>query len=187
VAGVKLDPAEGRRLAARLAARDESALRELHRLYARGVYAFARQRLRDDAQSEEAVAETFFQLWRHAGRFRGESQLSTWIFGIARNVVLNMLRARGPETDDLDEDMPDEDLGVFDRVAQAELRAGILRCLEGLTDVHRECLVLVFYEGLSLAEVATVQGCPENTVKTRLFHARRNIKGCVARLRERES
>jgi RNA polymerase sigma-70 factor (ECF subfamily) len=184
VTAVRLDPGAAARLAARLAARDEAALRELHALYARGVFAFARQRLRDDALAEEAVADTFFEVWRHAGRFRGESQLSTWIFGIARNVVSNALRARKPAADELDEALPAGDLGTFEQVAQRELRERMGHCLEGLSDVQRECLVLVFYEGLSLAEVAEVQGCPENTVKTRLFHARKNIKDCIARFRE---
>ena len=44
---------------------------------------------------------------------------------------------------------------------------------------HRECLHLVFYEGMALAEVAEIQSCPENTVKTRLFHARQKIKNCL--------
>lgn len=181
---VKPDPEAARRLLARIAERDEAALRELHRLFARRVFAFAVQRLRDEAAAEEVVADTFFELWRFATRFRGESQPSTWILGIARNIVSNRLRSRTPETDELDEDMPAEDLGVFEAFAQKELREGILRCMEALSDAHRECLMLVFYEGLSLAEVAALQDCPENTVKTRLFHARKNIKDCVDRLRE---
>ena len=55
--------------------------------------------------------------------------------------------------------------------------------MEALSPVQRECLYLVFYEGLSLAEVAALQDCPENTVKTRLFHARRNIRQCLGALR----
>jgi len=55
-----------------------------------------------------------------------------------------------------------------------------------LTEEHRECLHLVFYEGMSLAEVAAIQRCPENTVKTRLFHARQKIKNCLRLLLERE-
>jgi RNA polymerase sigma-70 factor (ECF subfamily) len=55
-----------------------------------------------------------------------------------------------------------------------------------LSDDHRECVHLVFYEGLSLAEVAQVQSCPEGTVKTRLFHARQKLKGCLKMLLERE-
>lgn len=181
---VKLAAEEAQRLLARIIARDEDALRELHGRFARGVFAFAWQRLRDDDAAETVVADTFLEIWRNASRFRGESQLSSWIFGIARNIASNMLRSRGPETDELDEAMPAEGLGAFEEVAQKELREHIQRCLEVLSDVQRECLLLVFYEGLSLAEVAGVQGCPENTVKTRLFHARRNIKECVGRLRE---
>jgi RNA polymerase sigma-70 factor (ECF subfamily) len=184
---LKLDPEAARRLLERIAGGDEAALAELHRVFARRVFAFAAARLRDDAAAEEAVADTFFEIWRHAGRFRGESQPSTWMFGIARNIVLNKLRARAPETDELDETMPTDDLGAFDELARKELRAEILRCMEALSAAHRECLYLVFYEGLSLAEVAALQGCPENTVKTRLFHARRNIKDCVARFREHPS
>jgi len=55
-----------------------------------------------------------------------------------------------------------------------------------LSDEHRECMHLVFFEGMSLAEVAAVQGCPENTVKTRLFHARQKIKNCLRLLVERD-
>lgn len=183
---LKLDPEAARRLLERIAGGDEAALAELHRVFARRVFAFAQARLRDDAAAEEAVADTFFEIWRHARRFRGESQPSTWMFGIARNIVLNKLRARAPETDELDEAMPTDDLGAFDELARKELRAGILRCMEALSAAHRECLYLVFYEGLSLAEIAALQGCPENTVKTRLFHARRNIKDCVARFREHQ-
>ena len=181
---LKLDPEAARQLLERIAGGDEAALAELHRVFARRVFVFAAARLRDDAAAEEAVADTFFEIWRHARRFRGESQPSTWMFGIARNIVLNKLRARAPETDELDEAMPTDDLGAFDELARKELRAGILRCMEALSAAHRECLYLVFYEGLSLAEVAALQGCPENTVKTRLFHARRNIKDCLGGLRE---
>jgi RNA polymerase sigma-70 factor (ECF subfamily) len=51
-----------------------------------------------------------------------------------------------------------------------------------LSDEHRECLHLVFFEGMGLAEVAEIQNCPEGTVKTRLFHARQKIKNCLQSL-----
>jgi RNA polymerase sigma-70 factor (ECF subfamily) len=71
-------------------------------------------------------------------------------------------------------------------VAEAQRREGVLHCMDKLSDEHRECVHLVFYEGLALAEVAEVQGCPENTVKTRLFHARQKLKNCLRLLVQRE-
>jgi RNA polymerase sigma-70 factor (ECF subfamily) len=58
--------------------------------------------------------------------------------------------------------------------------------MQRLSEEHREAVHLVFYEGMALAEVATLQGCPENTVKTRLFHARLKLKNCLATLLQRE-
>ena len=58
--------------------------------------------------------------------------------------------------------------------------------MQKLSDEHRECLHLVFYEGCALAEIAQLQQVPENTVKTRLFHARQKIKQCLQRMLERE-
>lgn len=171
----------------RIAERDERALRELHRHFARRIYAFALARLHDPDESEAIVSDTLYEVWRFPTRFRGESKFSTWLLGIARYKILTALRSRAPEHDELDEEMPDEDLGVFDVLAQTQRRDGVRQCMDKLGDVHRECLHLVFYEGLSLAEVAQIQQCPENTVKTRLFHARQRIKGCLERLLRSES
>ena len=58
--------------------------------------------------------------------------------------------------------------------------------MDKLSSEHRECVHLVFYEGMSLGEVAQVQDCPENTVKTRLFHARQKLKNCLRLLVQSE-
>jgi len=100
-------------------------------------------------------------------------------------------RSRRPDEqhDDLDDiaeteaaDTPDG----FAELAAKQRSAGVQVCMGKLSDEHRECMHLVFFEGLSLAEVAAVQGCPENTVKTRLFHARQKIKHCLRSMVERE-
>jgi RNA polymerase sigma-70 factor (ECF subfamily) len=123
--------------------------------------------------------------------FRGDSQFSTWLIGIARNKVLMAFRGRKPDSrhEDLEsiaEVLPAEGGSAFDAVAEAQRREGVLHCMDKLSDEHRECVHLVFYEGLALAEVAEVQGCPENTVKTRLFHARQKLKNCLRLLVQRE-
>lgn len=169
----------------RIERKDQRALRELHILYARRIYAFALRRVHDPDEAESVVSDTLLEIWRHPSRFRGESRFSTWLLGIARYKVLMLLRARGPQHDELDEALPNEDLGSFEAFANKELREGLLRCMEQLSELHRECLHLVLLEDRSLNEVAAIQQCPENTVKTRLFNARKKIRDCVSLLLDR--
>lgn len=179
------------RLLGRIEQGDEAAFRELYRAFSRKLYAYVLRQLGDPAQAEEIVADTLYEVWRQPARFRGESQFSTWLIGIARNKVLMAFRSRKPDAvhEDLDavaEVVASDGESAFDLLAQQERHEGVRHCMERLSDEHRECVHLVFYEGLSLAEVAAVQSCPENTVKTRLFHARQKLKNCLRLLIERE-
>jgi RNA polymerase sigma-70 factor, ECF subfamily len=174
--------AQERELLVRIGRGDERALRELHALYDRRIFAFAFRRLNNADDAQTIVSDTLFEVWKHANRFRGKSRLSTWILGIARNRLLMTLRDRDPEHEELGEAIPDGGLGSFDLFANKELRQGLTRCMEALSKVQRECLHLVFFEDRALREVAAIQQCPEDTVKTRLFYARKNIKDCVSSL-----
>jgi RNA polymerase sigma-70 factor (ECF subfamily) len=168
----------------------ESALKELYRAYSRTVYAFALARLRDAAEAEEVVVDTMHEVWRHASRFRGESKFSTWLLGIARHKLLSLMRSREPEHEEIEtfeETLESEEAGAFEILAEKQRREGVRHCMGKLPEAQRECLHLVFYEGYGLAEVAEVQNCPENTVKTRLFHARQKLKNCLRLLLARES
>jgi RNA polymerase sigma-70 factor, ECF subfamily len=180
------DEAHERELLARIASKDQRALRELHTLYGGRIFAFALRRLGDRDEAETVVSDTLLEVWKHASRFRGESRFSTWLLGIARHKLLMLLRARHPRHEELDEQLVDPDLGSFDLFANKELLEGLLHCLDRLSALHRECLHLVLFEDRSLQEVAAIQQCPENTVKTRLFHARKNVKDCVGSLLGRE-
>jgi RNA polymerase sigma-70 factor (ECF subfamily) len=184
---VSLSDNEVKVLLNRIAAKDEKAFVELHRQYARSIFAFALNRLHDRDEAETVVSDTLYEIWRQPLRFRGESRFSTWLLGIARYKILDRLRGREEEYDELDDEMPSGDLGAFDILAAKQRQAGVRRCMERLEDVQRESLQLVFYEGFSLGEVAEVQQCPENTVKTRLFHARKKIKSCLERMLETEA
>ncbi len=186
-----MDNDEVLRLLGRIERADEAAFRELYRAFSRKLYAYVLRQLGDPAQAEEIVADTLYEVWRQPAKFRGESQFSTWLIGIARNKVLMAFRARKPDAihDDLDdvaESIASDDESAFDILANQQRREGVRHCMDKLSDEHRECVHLVFYEGLSLAEVAALQSCPENTVKTRLFHARQKLKNCLRLLLERE-
>lgn len=179
------------RLLGRVEQGDEGAFKELYRAFSRKLYAYVLRQLGDPAQAEEIVADTLYEVWRKPAVFRGDSQFSTWLIGIARNKVLMAFRSRRPDEKHEDiaevaEVMPSEEASAFELLAQQQRHEGVRHCMDKLSDEHRECIHLVFYEGMALAEVAGVQGCPENTVKTRLFHARQKLKNCLRLLLQRE-
>jgi RNA polymerase sigma-70 factor (ECF subfamily) len=179
------------RLLGRIENRDEAAFSELYRAFSRRLYAYVLRQLNDPAQAEEIVADTLYEVWRQPAKFRGDSQFSTWLIGIARNKVLMAYRSRKPDAmhddlDDIAETVAADEPGAFEILAQQQRQEGVRHCMSKLSTEHRECVHLVFFEGMPLAEVATLQACPENTVKTRLFHARQKLKNCLKLLLQRE-
>lgn len=179
------------RLLGRIEQKDEGAFRELYCAFSRKLYAYVLRQLSDPAQAEEIVADTLYEVWKAPAKFRGESQFSTWLIGIARNKVLMHWRARKPDADhddvaDLAEQLPSDAPGAFEIMADQQRSAGVRTCVDKLGSDHRECVHLVFYQGMALADVARIQQIPEGTVKTRLFHARQKLKQCLQRLLARE-
>ncbi len=186
-----MDNDEVLRLLERVARADEAAFRELYRAFSRRLYAYVVRQFGDPAQAEEIVADTLYEVWRQPAKFRGDSQFSTWLIGIARNKVLMAFRSRKPDSkhedvDDFAELVANDDPSAFEILAQQQRHEGVRHCMDKLSSEHRECVHLVFYEGMGLAEVASLQACPENTVKTRLFHARQKLKNCLKLLLQRE-
>jgi RNA polymerase sigma-70 factor (ECF subfamily) len=168
---------------------DEAAFTELYKDMSRKVYAFALNRLHDPAQAEEIVVDTLHEVWKFPDRFRGESKFSTWLLGIARYKILNSYRSAEPDHDDLqdfEQTLVSADPDGYALLADKQRQNGVQDCMQKLSDEHRDCLHLVFYEGYTLGEVAEVQNVPENTVKTRLFHARQKVKNCLRNYLSRE-
>lgn len=180
-----------RALLERIALQDQGAYRELYQAFSRRVYAYVLNMLKDPGRAEEVLVDTMYEVWRAPARFRGDSQFSTWLIGVARNKALMVYRGRRPDElhddlDDIAETRAAETPDAFALLADKQRSAGVRACMERLSTEHRECMHLVFFEGCSLAEIAAVQGCPENTVKTRLFHARQRIKSCLQRMLDGE-
>ena len=127
--------------------------------------------------SEDVANEVFLDVWQNAGRFKGQSQVSTYLLSIARNKAISQLRKRRPGS--LDEEMlsqvaDDEDTPEIS--AQKLSKAEVLRsAIDGLPEQFRTVVDLVYYQELSLQEIAAVLDIPVDTVKTRLFRARKKI------------
>lgn len=177
-----LDDQQARDLIRRIAGGDEDALTRLHTLMAARIYAFVYHRLDDRDAAESAVTETLWEVWKSAGRFRGESRVSTWVLGIARYKAMELRRQAMPEHEDLSEledVLPADDEDGEAMLERWQRKQALEACIRKLSYAHRECLQLVHLEGLPLADVAQIQGVPANTVKTRMFHVRRNLKACL--------
>jgi RNA polymerase sigma-70 factor, ECF subfamily len=166
----------------RVAGRDQAAIEALFTQYQVRVFRFILRRVRLEAVAEELTNEVFMEVWRNAAKFEGRSSLSSWILGIAHNRAISSLRKRREETieEGAAEAIPD-DADTPETRAQKTDKGALLRsCIERLSDDHATVVDLIYYHELSIAEVAKIVGIPENTVKTRMFHARKKLSDLLS-------
>ena len=171
------DGTSDRDLVRRIAAGDNLAMRVLFSRHQMKVYRFVLRLVRDESVAEDMISEVFLDVWRQAGRFEGRSSVVTWLLAMARNKALSALRKRREASmeDGVAEAVEDEADDQEVQVQKQDKGTAIRRCLEILTNEHREVIDLVYYHEASVEEVAFILGIPENTVKTRLFHARKKL------------
>ena len=169
-----------------MAARDEAALSRFYRALSGAVFAFVQRRLDNPHDAETVVVDTLHEVWKKAATFNGQSHVKTWVLGIARHKLLDLLRQRGARgvQDDIEdhaETLASDDPGPFAQLAERQQQAWVALCMAKLPADQRDSLHLLFFEALSVEEIADVLACPAGTVKTRVFHAKRKIRDCLAR------
>ena len=151
---------------------DRGAFSDLYRLYHPRLYGYLRRLLRNPAAVEEVLDDVMLVVWKDARKFRGDAALSSWIFGIAYRKALTAIRAEQRYQ------------APLDRSANAAAIAGeterhtewIRAALTQLSADHRQVVELTYFGGFSYQDIAEIANCPVNTVKTRMFHARRRLK-----------
>jgi RNA polymerase sigma-70 factor, ECF subfamily len=165
----------------RIGARDRQALRELYELHYQRLVRFLRRRTRRRDLVDEVINDTFMVVWDKAAGFRGDSRVSTWIMGIAYRRALNLLRTEYRARECMV--LPTiEEPQVRDSTEQCDLAEVMGHALESLSTDQRAVLELTYYLGHSCSETAVIMGCPINTVKTRMFHARNKLRSLVPML-----
>jgi RNA polymerase sigma-70 factor (ECF subfamily) len=169
-------------LIGQIAAGDKGATRTLFMRHQIKVYRFVLRIVGDATLAEDALSETFIDAWQHAGRYEGRSSVSTWLLGIARHRALTALRRRPIES--LDREAPqnaiDPGRDPEAELGQKDTSAAIRRALTALSREHAEIIDLIYYQEQSIREVAEILRIPENTVKTRVFYARKRLAALVA-------
>ena len=168
-------------LIAKIADGDRKAFEELYYLYHRRLARFLTRLTRRYDLAEEVVNDTFWVVWRKAGTFRGASQPSTWILGIAYRKARNAFRATARLAE---KNLQIEQLPLTNETPTdtEELRDWLGRALAELPVELRLAVELCYELGHSCEEIATIMDCPVNTVKTRLFHARAKLQRLLPQL-----
>ena len=164
-------------LIGRIAKGDRLAMQVLFARHHVRVYRFVLRLVGNPSVAEDLISEVFLDVWRQADRFEGRSAVSTWMLAIARFKALSALRKKPDQ--ELDDEAAEaiEDTSDNPEVALAKKDKGaVLRqCLAKLSPEHREIIDLVYYHEKSIEEVAQIVKIPENTVKTRMFYARKKL------------
>lgn len=164
-------------LICRIAGRDPSAMNALYARHHVRLYRYLVRLVRNEAIAEELMSEVFLETWRKAGNFEGRAAVSTWLMSIAHNKAVSLIRKRRDEQ--LDEGYAAQladDGDTPEVVSQKQNKAELMRaCMERLSTDHREIIDLVYYHDKSVLEVAEILEIPENTVKTRMFYARKKM------------
>lgn len=152
-------------------------VRQAYDEHGRAIYGFAWNSTRDREMAQDCVQETFTRAWRARGSFRSaRGSQRTWLFAIARNVIVDALRARSrlpvpvaAESMEREADSRTEAGAVVDRIT-------LIGALAALTPEHREVIVAVQLEGLTYQQLEHRTGVPSATLRTRMFYGLKALR-----------
>ncbi len=155
----------------------------LYRIYHPRLLRFLAQLMRQGEAVEEVLNDTLMVVWQNASAFDGRSKLSTWIFGIAYRKAMKSLSRQDLPLEGTEADEPaDPGPGPEKQLSLAQLRQRLQEALGDLSFDHRAVVELGYFQEMAYAEIAQVVGCAPETVKTRMFYARRRLRTLLADL-----
>jgi len=165
-------------LLAMIANGDQSALRTLFARHYSRIHRFALRFVKNQDDAETVVNDTFLIAWQQAHQFEGRSQVATWLLGIARFRALGTLKPRRPRCEGIEsysESLVDPAERVDERMRREDSNRYLRQCLSSLPREQAQLIELHYFDGVSLKDAETVTGVPINTIKTRMFLARRKL------------
>jgi len=169
---------------------DADAFGTLVRRHQKRIFRLAVHMLHDPSDAEDVTQETFVRAYQGLDRFQGQSQPFTWLYRIAVNLSLNILRARKPRQHTTSDTDPRIEGWLASRAApgtdpaaeseQRQIAAALCDAVDTLSETLRTTLILVCVEGVRHDEAAQILGCPEGTVAWRVHEARRKLRELLA-------
>ncbi|MBT4162801.1 MAG: sigma-70 family RNA polymerase sigma factor [Gammaproteobacteria bacterium] len=168
---------EDLKLLQRIAAKDKIAFEKIYRKFYPRLTRYLSRMMRRPDMVEEVVSDTLFVVWEKADSFQGRSKVSTWITGISylKGIkALDKLKTMPEQhADDLQDNDPIPD--SHDLIHKVGLEEWLINGLDRISADQRSVVELTYFSGHSYKEIAEIMQCPVNTVKTRMFHARRRL------------
>jgi RNA polymerase sigma factor (sigma-70 family) len=172
---------EARLIARIAAAKDLRAFEQLYRIYHPRLTRFLSNILRRPQLVEEALNDALMVVWRKPEAYNGTSKVSTWIFAIAYRVALKA-RSRNdePVEDTKAESRVSLEVGPEQEISQRQTQEILAAAMGQLSAEHRAVVDLTYFHEAGYREIAEILDCPVGTVKTRMHHARKHLKGMLA-------
>jgi RNA polymerase sigma-70 factor (ECF subfamily) len=165
----------------RIRARDVDAFEELYRSYRSRLGPFLTKLVHRPQLIEEILDDTLMVVWQQAHSFNGDSKLSTWIFAIAYRKSMKALRNyQDPVEDREAESRISLEPSPEDELEREGTRALLLRAISELSPEHRAVIEFTYFHEMGYQQIAERLCCPIGTVKTRMFHARRQLRRRLA-------
>jgi RNA polymerase sigma factor (sigma-70 family) len=157
---------------------DTLAFETFYKLYYPRLFRFILRITRQPDHIEELIQETLLLIWEKPERFNHSSKISTWVFGIAYRKALKSMSRAARSSNNLDIDEYGETIAdpLANLAENTEAQDWLNCALDILPADQRAVIELTFYHGLPYQEIAKMLDCPENTVKTRMFHARKKLQ-----------
>ena len=162
-----------------VAARNRQAFETLYHKHYRNLFGYLFRFLQHPEVAEEVVNDVMMVVWVNAVRYdSGQSRFSTWLFGIANNKILKARAKKGdrPGESSPVAQPPIDPEGPEVLITREQTGSMIMRALQNLSTEQRMVVELSYYHGFSYQEIAQIVDCPPNTVKTRMFHARKRLE-----------
>jgi RNA polymerase sigma factor (sigma-70 family) len=160
----------------RVAVGDREAFEKLYRGYFPRLTRFLERVMRRPHAVEEVLNDTMLVVWRKAATFNAQSKVSTWIFSIAYRKALKAVK-RFDDPVESDDQVFESTLPTPESALMHKQRGALLMKQIGrMSADHRAVIELTYYHGCAYKEIAEIMQCPVDTVKTRMFHARRRLR-----------
>jgi RNA polymerase sigma factor (sigma-70 family) len=174
-------PQEDSRLLGLIAEGDLRAFEDLYRIYHPRLTRFLMNMTRRPPLVEEVLNDTMMVVWSRPDSYNGASKPSTWIFAIAYRKALKALRRQDQPLEDRQSDSrPSLEAGPEQQLERRQVQELLVNAIGELSPDHRAVVDLCYFHDAGYREIAEIMTCPVDTVKTRMFHARRRLKAKLA-------